>query len=335
MRVLAMLLVLLASSHAQEEPNKEPSKKKAPADSKYENKDLGIAFSGIYGWEVERAAGSGAWTMLVRYFDNDYDADATLLVRDNPYGTTGELKDALAAEFKEGGEAEPGKVVYKEITIKPGDMKRGNKLPGFDVEGYEVRVTEEGKKRERAIFVRTYFGANRLFRVHCTVRRRRLKNVQDLFTRAAASLAVTAAAERVATGVPFVSSRGGWTCAIPEGFVADLPPSNRNYDMQFVGDHGKQRIYVYAYGYQGTAVDQVADLVDFYGDDLKVTREDFKRFGGDAFDATLNKDDRVTLISGVVRGQRAYRVHTSGPKGSEKELAELHGRFLDGFRLGR
>lgn len=335
MRVLAMLLVLFASVGAQEEPNKEPSKKKAAGDGKYENKELGVAFSGIYGWEVERPAGSGAWTMLVRYFDTDYDADAMLLVRDNPYKTTGELKDALQAEFKEGGEAAPGQVVYKEVVLKPAEMKRGNKLPGFDVEGYEVRVTEEGKKRERAIFVRTYFGANRLFRVQCSVRRRRLKNVQDLFTRAAASVSVTATAERVATGVPFISSRGGWTCRIPEGFVPDLPPANRSYDMQFVGDHGKLRVYVYAYGYDGTAADQIADLVDFYGDDLKVTRENFKRFGGDAFDATLEKDGRTTMISGVVRGRRAYRVHTAGPKGSEKELAELHGRFLEGLRLGR
>jgi len=336
MRALAMILVLLAVVGAQEDPKPATPKKEPAGDGKYENKDLGVTFSGIYGWAMERPAGSGAWTMLVRYSDADYDADATLFVRDNPYANLSEFKSALAAEFKEdGGEAAVDKPVYKEIAIKEAEMKRGNELPGFDVEGVEVSVNEEGKKRERAIFVRTYFGANRLFRVHCTVRRRRLKNVQDLFTRAASSLSVTASAEKVAHGVPFVSARGAWSSAIPDGFVPELPPDGRNYDMQFVGDRGKVRIYVYAYGYQGTIDDQIADLVDFYGESMKVTKEQFKRGGADAFDAVITKGDRVTLVAGMVKGKRAYRVHTAGPKDAEKNLAEIHARFVEGFRLGR
>lgn len=334
MRVIAMLLVLLAPVVAQEDSKSKPAKKKAET-GKYENKDLGLKFSGIYGWDVQRAAGSGAWTQLVRYYDADYDAEAILLVRDNPYSSSAKLKESLAIEFKEGGEAAVGKVVYKGTTIAEADMKRGNKLPGFDVEGIEVRVTEEGKKRERAIVVRTYFGANRLFRVYCTVRRRRLKSVRDLFTRAASSLAVTAPAEKVIRGVPFRSSRGGWNCSIPEGFIADLPPAGRNYEMQFVGPRGKVRIYVYAYGYQGTIEDQLADLTDFYGDTMKITKEEFKRAGGDAFDAVVTKGDRVTMVSAIVRRNRAYRVHTAGPKGTEADLTAVHERFVKGFRLGR
>ncbi|MHC4938375.1 MAG: hypothetical protein ACYTHK_05350 [Planctomycetota bacterium] len=329
MRVIAMLLVLLAPAVAQEDVNKKAET------GKYENKELGLKFSGIYGWDREAASGSGAWTKLVRYSDEDYDAEAILLVRNNPYGTSAELKDALAAEFKEGGEPAPGKPVYKSIKITEADMKRGNKLPGFDVEGIEVRVTEEGKKRERAIVVRTYFGKNRLFRVHCTVRRRRLKNVRDLFVRAAASLSVEAGSEKVARGIPFRSSRSGWNCAIPEGFVADLPPAGRNYEMQFIGQRGKVRIYIYAYGYQGTIEDQLADLTDYYGDTMKITKEEFKRYGGEAFDATITKGDRMTMVAAIVKGKRVYRVHTAGPKASEADLAAIHERFLKGFRLGR
>jgi len=331
MRSIAMLLVLLAPLAAQENP----PKKSAGGEGKYENKDLGVSFSGIYGWTVERAEGSGAWTKLVRYSDADYDADATLYVRDNPYGNIAELKAALEQEFKEGGEAAAGKSAYKEVTIKPAEMPRGNELPGFDVEGVAVSVNEEGKKRERAVFVRTYFGANRLFRVHCTVRRRRLRNVEDLFTRAAASLTVSAAGEKVATGVPFLSSRGGWGCVIPDGFVPDLPPSTRNYDMQFIGHRGKVRIYVYAYGYQGTIDDQVADLLDFYGEDMKIVKENFKRHGGPAFDATITQGDRTTHVAALVRGARAYRVHTAGPKDRASDVEAIHKRFLEGFRLGR
>ena len=95
------------------------------------------------------------------------------------------------------------------------------------------------------------------------------------------------------------------------------------------------RIYVYAYGYQGTIDDQVADLLDFYGESLKVTKEQFKRSGADAFDAVITKGDRVTLVAGVVKGKRAYRVHTAGPKEAEQDLAGIHARFLEGFRLGR
>ncbi|MEM8885620.1 MAG: hypothetical protein AAGD14_16260 [Planctomycetota bacterium] len=319
-----MLLALAMPLAAQE-----------PAKGKYENKDLGLSFAGIYGWKVEAASGSGAWTKLARYFDEDYDAEAILFVRNNPYENSAQLREALAAEFKEGGEVTAGKNVYKAIAIKPFDMARGNKLPGFEVEGVAVGVTEEGKKRERAIVVATFMGKNRLYRVHCSVRRNRLKNVRDLFTRAASSLTVKAADEKVVRGVPFKSSRGAWSCAIPEGFVPDLPPRGRNYDMQFIGRRGKVRIYVYAYPYNGTIDDQREDLIDFYGDDMKIEKEDGKRWNSDAFDAKVEKSGRLTHIAAAVRGNRAYRIHTSGPKEMAGDLAAIHLAFLKGFRPGR
>ena len=60
MRAIAMLLVLLAPVVAQED-----NKKKAGT-GKYENKDLGLKFSGIYGWDVQRAAGSALGSKLTK-----------------------------------------------------------------------------------------------------------------------------------------------------------------------------------------------------------------------------------------------------------------------------
>ncbi|MHC4954908.1 MAG: hypothetical protein ACYTGZ_13560 [Planctomycetota bacterium] len=336
----ALLLILLVPVWAQ---GKSPDKKKggkkgggAPAAAgKYDNRDLGIAFSGVYGWEMQRAEGSGAWTKLVRYYDEDYDAEAVLYVRDNPYETSDQLKAALADEFKEGGEVRKGRTVYKGIAVREADMKRGMKLPGYEVEGIAVRLTEEGKKRERAIVVRTYFGKSRLYRVACSVRRTRLKNVRDLFTRAAAGLSVTDKGERVLRGVPFRSSRGRYSCVVPEGFVPDLPGAKRTYDMQFVGKRGAYRIYVYSFPYDGSIVDQADDLLEFYGDNMKLTKEETKIMGGEGFEALITKDNRLTHVSAWMSKRRVYRIHTAGEKKAEKDLAEIHANFMKGFRAGR
>jgi len=315
-------------------------KKGAPAAAgKYNNPDLGVAFAGVYGWDMQRAEGSGAWTQLVRYYDEDFDAEVILFVRSNPYKTTAELKTALQDEFKEGGEVAAGKSVYKGVAVREADMRGGNELPGLEVEGTVSTLNEEGKVRERAFVVRTYFGVNRLFRVACNVRKRRLKNVRDLFTRAASGLTVTGSDEKVVRGLPLRSSRGGYTCAVPEGFVPDVPATKRNYDMQFVGGkRGSIRIYVYAFPYDGEIEDQQEDLLDFYGDAMKVTQEaaDGKKLlGGPGLAATITKGGRVTMVAAAVVGRRCYRIHTAGPQKQQAATAAVHAKFMDGFRTGR
>ena len=338
MRRLIVLLLFLALPVAAQ-GNSDSGKGAPAAAGKYSNPDLGIAFSGVYGWEMQKASGSGAWTQLVRYFDEDFDAEVILYVRNNPYKTTSDLKAALVEEFKEGGEVAAGKSVYKGIAIREADMKGGNELPGLEVEGIVSSLNEEGKVRERAIVVRTYFGTNRLFRVHCTVRKRRLKNVRDLFTRAASGLVVTGSDEKVLRGLPFHSSRGRYGCAIPEGFMPDLPAAKRNYDMQFVGGkRGSIRIYVYAFSYDGTIEDQQEDLIDYYGDSMKITQDAAdgkKALGGPGMTATITKDKRVTLLSAAVVGRRVYRIHTAGPLKQQAELAAIHDKFVQGFNAGR
>jgi len=340
-RVTVLLLCLLAPVGAQgaSKTKKQPRKGAPAAAGKYNNPDLGIAFSGVYGWEMERAEGTGAWTRLVRYYDEDFDAEVILYVRNNPYKTSSDLKTALIEEFKEGGDVAAGKLVYKNVVVQEADMKGGNKLPGFEVEAIASRLNEEGKVRERAVVIRTYLGANRLFRVHCTVRKRRLKNVRDLFTRAAAGLTVIGSDEKVLRGAPFRSSRGKYSCAIPEGFVPDLPSTKRTYDMQFVGGkRGSVRIYVYAFAYDGSIEDQQDDLLDFYGDDMKVILESAdgkKLLGGPGLAATITKGKRFTMITASIVGRRAYRIHTSGPLESQSDVAALHAKFAKGFRTGR
>jgi len=336
---LALLLVtlLIAPVLAQGGGKKKPKdgKPKRPVTGKYVNKDLGISFAGVYGWELQRAEGSGAWTRLVRYYDEDYDAEAILYVRNNPYKTTTQLKAAIVAEFKEGGEPGADKVVFKNISINEADMKGSVALPGIEVEGIAVRVTEEGKKRERAIVVRTYFGKARLYRVFCTVRRTRLKNVRDLFTRAVSGVTVTEKGERVTRGIPFRSSRGLYSCTIPEGFVADLPGRKRSFDMEFASTDSKVRIYVYSFVYDGTIQDQTDDLIEFYGDEMKLTKEETKILGGEAMQATITRNKRVTLVTAVLKRNRIFRIHVSGPESMAKNLDALQADFIKGFRTGR
>lgn len=334
-RSVALLLVLALPLLAQDSKKKPGAPAGAPTGStKYENADLGVQFTGIYGWEAQSASGSGAWTKLVRYFDSDYDAEAILYVRDNPYETSGDLKEALAKEFKEGGEVSADRVVYKDIVIRESNMRRGNALPGFEVEGVAVGITKEGKKRERGVVVYTYLGKNRLFRVHCTVRRSRLKKVRDLFTRAAAGLAVTAAAEKVVRGQPIRSARGAWSASIPEGFMPVVPAVGRNYDMRFVDRRGKLNVYVYAFLYQGSIDDQLQDLIDYYGDELKITKEETKRYGAPAFDATVTRKGRLTHMAAFLHRGRVYRVQTSGDAKIAADIAAMHEKFLKTFQPG-
>ncbi len=335
---LATLSVALPAS--AQGPKAEKGDKGKPAagpDPRYENPELGISFNGVYGWEVKRAAGSGAWTELVRYSDTALDAVVTLLVRTNSYGNLEEMRRALQEEFKDrGGEPAVGKPVYKEIAQTDVEMRGGLKLQGIEVEAVELALTEEGKKRETQLVVRSYFGANRLFRILCEVRRSRAKKVRDLLDRALVSLAVVAKDEQTARGTPFQSVRGNWSALVPDGFSAVLGPSSWNSDMMFEEAKSKLSILVYAYAFPGSARDHLEELQDHYRDGtFKVTQEEAKVFSGDGFHAQLAKSDRLTIISAAVLGGQVYRVHTNAPPDRAADAQRVHDKFLATFRAGK
>jgi hypothetical protein len=301
------------------------------ADTEYVNDDLKLKFVGVYGWEKQTAAGSGAWTELATYTHPQFGAVVRLLVRDNPYQTTADLRRALAEEFKSEGED----AVYKEVSINEVEMKKGLKLPGFEVEAFATRVNEEGKKREYRILARTYFGRNRLFRVHCDAPRARAKRVRDLFDIALAGLEVTAEDEAVSVGQGFVSQRGGYSCVIPEGFIGLLPPSNSKADMGFLNRRDDIMIWVYAYPYRGILVDHIEELIDFYGDQIKIEKEDARVLGGKGFVATRTKGDELTLITGTVKDGYVFRIHTIVGKEKSDAAKRAHEKFVGSFRIAR
>jgi hypothetical protein len=322
--LICSILVLAATLPAQE-----GAEGKGAGTGKYTNSELGIAFSGVYGWTREFAHGSGAWTRLARYSDKQLDSEVILQVRDNPYGTINELRLALEAEFKV-GEA------LKDVSLADVTMKRGIKLPGIQSEAIRIVVLPDGKKRERKVVCRTYFGKNRLFRVYCEARRSRAKRVRDLFDRAIASLAVNATDERTVGGTEFRSLRGKYSLLIPVGFTAVLPASSRGpTDFTFDDRRTGVSIGIVSYVYHKILADQLDDLVDYYGDDLKVEQEDVEVMGGEGFVATLTQGSKVTLIVGTVQHGRAYRIHTKTTPEKLEDAKRAQDAFLKGFKAGR
>jgi len=316
-RPLLACLVLAASAPAQ--------------DYKYENKELGLRFDGVYGWTKRTAAESGAWTELASYTESAYDAAVRLLVRDNPYETLAELRSALEEEFKAGAGAED-QPAFKEVQIREARMNEGIELPAIEVEAVVTR-TIEGKKREHLLLVRTYHGANRLFRVHCSVKRSRARKVRDLLERAVSGVVVEATDERVTRGTPFYSRRGRYACLVPEAFRTVLP-YKRSYDVYFEHEERGITIQVYAYAYDGILADHVEEMLDFYRDAIKIENERANVMGGEGFVAKITKDKRVTFVTGTVKGSRVYRVHTSAPADKADDAQRTHAWFLEGFRTG-
>jgi hypothetical protein len=302
--------------------------KGSPA-GKYTNPELGVVFSGVYGWKREIAHGSGAWTRLARYSDTQLDSEVALYVRDNPYETLNALRRALETEFKAGE-------TLKDVSFTDVTMKRGTKLPGIQAEGVRIVVTKDGKKRERKVVCRTYFGQNRLFRVACDARRSRAKRVRDLFDRALGSLVVNATDERTVVGTEFRSLRGKYTLLIPEGFSAVLPASNRGpTDFQFDDRSLGVSVSVVSYAYDAILADLVEQMVDYYGDDLKMEQEEAKVMGGEGFLATLKKGTKLTLIVGTVQNDRAYRIHTKTTTDKLEEAKRAQAAFMEGFKAQR
>lgn len=296
---------------------------------KYANPELGVVFSGVYGWKREIAHGSGAWTRLARYSDAQLDSEVSLYVRDNPYERFNELRRALEAEFKVGE-------MLKDVSFTDVTMKRGTKLPGIEAEAIRVVVTKDGKKRERKVVCRTYFGQNRLFRVYCDARRSRAKRVRDLFDRALGSLVVNATDERTVVGTEFRSLRGKYSLLIPEGFTAVLPASNQGpTDFQFDDRSQGVSVSIVSYAYEAILADLREQMVDYYGDDLKVEQEEAQVMGGEGFVATLTKGTKLTLIVGTVQNDRCYRIHTKTTTDKLEEAKRAQEAFLKGFKTSR
>lgn len=339
---LGALLTLCALAQGQEPPKPTPAPTPAPApaakaapaaSSNYENPELGLSFAGVYGWPTKVASASGAWNELARYdSDAQNDSFVLLLVRDNPYGTVSELRTALGQEFKESAEPAGGRPAYKEIAFRDVEMGRGINLPGIEVEGVAVELDEEGKKRERALLVRTYYGQNRLFRVHCSARRARAKKVYDLFQRAVSGLTITAVDEQTARGVVFRSVQGSYACIPPEGFGIVRPPDASLADARF--ESRGIVVSVISAPYDGSLSDQMQELADYYRDALKI-EEGSRLAGAEAFSGVVTKQDAVTFISGTVKDRRVYRVHTAAPPKRAEDAKKVHEEFLKSFRIGR
>lgn len=307
----------------------------APSSPKYENPELGIIFSGVYGWSSHFATASGAWTELARYdSDAQNDSFVSLSVRDNPYETLPEMRRAIEAEFKESSAAPaPGRPAYKEVSVREVQMKRGIDLPGIEVEAMAVEIGEDGKSRERLLLVRTYYGENRLYRVFCSARRARAKKVRDLLERAVGGLTVSAVEEKTSRGVHFRSIQGSYSCMVPEGFSVVRPPDAWVADAKFENGRAGIVISVISAAYGGITADQIEELRDYYGNDLTIEEADV--MGSDGFNGTVKKPDSVTLITGLVREGRVYRVHTaSAPKAAEA-AKRVHADFLKTLKLGR
>jgi hypothetical protein len=336
---LCALLLIPALARGQEPPKPTPApvpeaKPAEAASTTYTNPELGLEFTGVYGWTPKIASGSGAWSELARYdSDAQNDSYVVLSVRDNPYETLSDLRTALGQEFKESAEPAQGRPAYKDISFKDVEMKRGINLPGIEVEGVVVEVTEDGKKREREILVRTYYGQNRLFRIYCSARRARARRVRDLFERAVSGLTISSTEEKVLRGIPFRSVQGSYSCTVPEGFGIVRPPDASLADARFESRQGIV-VSVISAPYDSSLSDEIQEMRDYYRDAIQI-QEGVQVAGGEGFTATVTKPDSVTLIAGTLRDRRVYRVHTSAPPKKLDEARRVHEEFLKGFKLGR
>ena len=122
---------------------------------------------------------------------------------------------------------------------------------------------------------------------------------------------------------------------IPEGFIGLLPPSNSKADMGFLNQRDNIMIYVYAYSYRGILVDHIEELIDFYGEQIKIDKEDARVLGGKGFVATRTKGDEVTLITGTVRDEHVFRIHTIVSKENLDAAKRAHAKFAGTFRIDR
>ena len=329
-RIFAVVTLLALTAAAQE------GKPATRSSAKYENKELRLSFAGVYGWASTFAEGAGAWSDLAGYSEPALDAQLRLQVSSNAYGSLAELRRALEANYVEGGTPAPGSPAYKEVTFQQVEMRRGAKLPGIEVSCYMVGIDGEGKKREKRVLSRVYMGKERLYRIHCTVRRSRAKRVEDLFVRALSSLRVDAAKERVSTGTIFQSGRGRWSCTVPDGFKLILPPEQElGPEMVFEDRAAGLKIEVFALDLEGVLDDCLIDLEDEYGDDIVFVEDEVAVLGKAGFAGTVTKGSRVTLISGTLSSGILYRIQTSSSTKKTDQGREIHTRFLKNMKLDK
>jgi len=305
----------------------------AQGSNRYENPDLKLSFDGIYGWQATFASGSGGWAELARYRDEAVDATVRVLVTSNPYSNPGEMREAARKEFADGGEPKEGAPVYKEVAVTDTTMRRGAKLPGVEVQGYRVSIDEAGKKREDRILARTWYAEDRLFRVVAEVRRSRANRVEDLLVRAMDSLTVEEGAVEGPRGFEIRSAAGRYTVAVPDGFLPVVPDKTEAEDLRFEKPRRNISVQVFAVTWEGGLEDQLDELFDEHGSDIRLESDEVRVLGADGYQCRIERGDRVTIVSGTVKNQRSYRVETSFLKNREDEAKVDHAAFLSSIKL--
>ena len=301
----------------------------------FDSKDLGIRFAGPFGWQVEVADESGAWTTLATYQKSQYDAQVLLQVRNNVVGSYEAFRKAVAEEFTESAadaKSAPGKTLLKNVEVKDIRMKKGAKLPGLDVSATVTRIDEEGKKREHRLFVQTYYGKHRLFRVRASVRRVRYKKVKNDLEHV--NLRVGEGQEKVTVGTPLYSWSGRYRCSVPEGYTISLRSKKASHDVAFTKKGSGVTLYIYANTFDGDIQDQVDDMLDFYDDEIKLQEEETKVLGKPGFVGTITRGKNPTYVVGTVKGGRAIRFHAVYEKGKEADAKKLVDKVLKTFKTG-
>ena len=328
MRAIGLLLAALALSSVAWGQGKS-------AEHIFDSKDLGIRFAGPFGWEVEVADESGAWTTLAAYQKPQYDAEVLLQVRNNILGSYDSFKRANAEEFKEAAAdatTAPGKTLLKNVEVKDIRMKKGAKLPGLEVSATVTRIDEDGKKREHRLFVQTYYGKNRLFRVRASVRRVRYKKVKNDLEHI--NLRVGEGQEKVTVGTPLYSRRGRYRCSVPEGYTISLPNRKATYDVSFTKKGSGVTLYIYSYTFDGDFQDHVDMMLDFYDDEIVFQEGETKVLGEQGFIGTITRGKTRTYVIGTVKRGRAIRFHAVYEKDKEADAKKLVDKVLKTFNAG-
>jgi hypothetical protein len=301
----------------------------------FDSKDLGIRFAGPFGWTVEYADESGAWTTLATYEKSQYDAKVLLQVRNNVIGSYDAFKKAITEEFKESpadAKTAPGQTLLKSVEFEDTQMKKGAKLPGVEVSATVTRIDKDGKKRESRLFVQTYYGKHRLFRVRATVRRVRYKKVRDQLD--AIDLRIDESQEKVTVGTPLYSRNGRYGCSVPEGYAIALPSRKANHDVSFTKKGSGVALYIYSYTFDGDIQDHVDMLLDYYDDEIQLQEGEPKVLGAPGLVGTITRGKNPSYVVGTVKGGRAIRFHAVYEKGKEADAKKLVEWLLKTFKAG-
>jgi hypothetical protein len=202
-----------------------------------------------------------------------------------------------------------------------------------DVAGYRVSIDEAGKKREDRILVRTWFSEERLYRVFSEARRSRANRVEDLMVRALDGLTVEAGAVQAPRAFTIRSAGGRYKVAVPDGFLPVVPAGDEPEDLRFEKPRRNIKVAVFAQLWDGSVEDQLDELFDEHGSDIRLESDEAKVFGARGYLCRIERGDMITIVSGTVKSQRSYRVHTTFHKDREAEGKVDHAAFLAGIAL--